>query len=107
MLPTKILDTPVVALEPTAHHTLSSCPPFTRYMAEWTPVMTVDPAWKIHMPLTSPLASRSRTLLAIIEKVPAQYTPGIRVFDEMSAAIGEVQTADIAALNAAFWSAAH
>jgi len=80
ILPTNRLDTPIVALDPVAQITLTGCAPFVKVTIERNPVVRVVVAWKTNNESGSPCPSNVRVVIVVIESVPKQYTPAVRVF---------------------------
>jgi hypothetical protein len=48
IVPTKLVEVPRVADEPTCQKTLQACTPFSRTMLAEDPVVKVEPAWKMN-----------------------------------------------------------
>ena len=90
-----MLEVPIVALEPTVHHTLADTAPFLSTIVEYESKITVVAAWKIHCDEETFFPSSMRKVLDARESVPGdeQYTPEKRVPDRIAVGSRVVQVA--------------
>ena len=87
MLPIKLLDSPIVALDPIAQKTFFVFASFLRVNEVAVAVVKALPTWKIHCASALPPASRVTVPAENSIELAEQYTPGERVSPVRSAKV--------------------
>ena len=108
MFPTKMLEIPMVAADPTDHHTFFSWPLLVKIMTDLSPVITVVVVLNIQTESALFAPFSVTLLLTVVDIVPEQYMPATNTMEEMSAAPSVVVQVPLdAETEAEFESVAH
>ena len=83
-LPMKILDTPIVTVEPAHHHKFFDCAPFRKEIDERSAVMIVYEDLNNQNASSSYLPSKVNVCQEVMKIDPKQWTPVVRIAPDRS-----------------------